>query len=115
MDPERPYEHKEDVLARGGAVGASAGRGGREGNGVYIPSSAEDEEVGVGAVEEEESMVDGADDAVRDGVGRGTWATVKMGVGAGGRGFHLLPTADSSKLGCYRGGRVGLFLLIMQL
>lgn len=81
------------MFARGGAVGARARDGGGDVDGVDVAGGAEDEEEGVGTVEEAEAVADGADDAVGDGLGgveavAGVAAVVGRG-GAGGDGFHL--------------------------
>lgn len=54
------------MLAGGGAVGAGAGWGGGQGHGVHVPSGAEDEEVGIEAVEEAEGVMEGSRDPVGD-------------------------------------------------
>lgn len=84
-------EDEEDMLALDrGAVRASAGRGGGgEGDGVDVAGGAEDEEVGASAVEEAEAVVEGADDAVGDLLGR---ISVAGGLwwGVGSDGLHGL-------------------------
>lgn len=69
-DAEHADEDEQDVLARGGAVGARARGAGRQRHGVHVPGGAEDEEGGVGAVEEEEVVADGPDNAVDGRLGR---------------------------------------------
>lgn len=97
VEREREYsdEDEEDVLAGGGAVGARARRRGGDVDGVDVSGGAEDEEEGVGAVEEAEAVADGADDAVGEGLGgveavallrRG--AVVVGWGGTGPDGFH---------------------------
>lgn len=62
-------EHEEYVLARGGTVGARARRGDGQGDDVDVARGAQDEEVGVGSVEQAELVVEGSDHAVGEGLG----------------------------------------------
>lgn len=54
------------MLAWGGPIRAVACGGHTQSYGVYISGSAQDEEVGVGAMEETEPVLEGSDDAVFD-------------------------------------------------
>lgn len=51
-----------------GAIRAGARRSGGDVNGVNIPGSAEDEEMGVRAMEEAEAVLKGSSYSVRDGL-----------------------------------------------
>lgn len=89
-DGEDADEDEEDVLARGGAVRARACHVGGEADGVDVSGGPEDEEEGVGAVEESEPVPDGADDPVGERVAGAAVERRRMVVrgGAGTDGFH---------------------------
>ena len=57
------------MLTRCQSVWARARWGDRYRHSVYISSGAQDEEVGVRAVEEAEPVMEGSDDSVRDRLG----------------------------------------------
>lgn len=67
-DAEYSDEDEENVFTGSGAIGARARGEGRESDGVDVAGGAEDEEGGVGAVEEEEAVAEGTEDSVGDGL-----------------------------------------------
>lgn len=93
-DPEHADEDEQYVLARGRAVGARARGAGRQRHGVHVPRRAEDEEGGLGAVEEQEVVADGPDDPVHGRLGRPKELARRMMAAAGpgrrvgGDGLH---------------------------
>lgn len=86
-DAEHADEDEQYVLARGRAVGARARGAGRQRHGVHVPRGAEDEEGGLGAVEEQEVVADGPDYPVHGRLGRPEELARRMVAAAGRRGI----------------------------
>lgn len=67
---EYSNKHEQYVFTGNGAIRAGARRSGGDVNGVNIPGGAEDEEMGVGAMEEAEAVVEGSGYSVGVGLSR---------------------------------------------
>lgn len=88
---EDTEDDEQDVLAGHGAVGAGAGWDGCEGHLVHIAGGTQDEEVGIGAVDEAERVAQGTDDPVGYMLGQVISVSVnRMGIGWWGVGTYGL-------------------------